>query len=563
MKQNLINPTGHLAGIHQAAHLGRRSRIAKAILSAAAIALSANLASAQYIGPSTTTDPYLLPTHGDVKTASILTAGDKIDGYRMVGIPDGLGAFNLGRKHFKLMMNHEIPATSGIVREHGSKGSFVSEWMITRRSLEVVAGQDHTPAASDVYTWDTVLKNWKAGTTAWNRFCSADLPAVSALFYRELGDEHQEKGKESDRRQTFGTKDRIFLNGEETTGGRAFAHIVSGPHEGESWELPRMGKMSFENLVASPHAQLKTIVMLLEDGNLSTAPVATNNPSNLNIYIGAKQSSGNPIERAGLTNGKFYGVKLIGPNNTLLTGEDNDLALGNATTGKLLSARFALNEIGPNGDVSGMTQSQIETESVNENVFRFMRIEDGAWDPKHKNDFYFVTTARIDLRSRLWRLRFDDIERPELGGKIENLLFGDEGQKMFDNIAVDTHGRIILQEDVGNDPRNGRVWLYGIGTGNLVEIARHNPAFFDPANPDQSRFITQDEESSGVIDAENILGRGWFLLDVQNHKASTDAELFEGGQLLAMYVHPSIEAAHQRDHDEDWDRDDDHEEDDD
>jgi hypothetical protein len=240
----------------------------------------------------------------------------------------------------------------------------------------------------------------------------------------------------------------------------------------------------------------------------------------------------------------------------LLTGEDNDLALGNATTGKLLSARFALNQIGPNGDVSGMTQSDIETESVNESVFRFMRPEDGAWDPRHKNDFYFVTTARIDLRSRLWRLRFNDIERPELGGKIENLLFGDEGQKMFDNIAVDNHGRIILQEDVGNDPRVGRVWLYGIDTGNLVELARHNPAFFDPANPDQSRFLTQDEESSGVIDAENILGRGWFLLDVQNHKASADLELYEGGQLLAMYVDPSIEASHYGDHDEDWDRND-------
>jgi hypothetical protein len=28
-------------------------------------------------------------------------------------------------------------------------------------------------------------------------------------------------------------------------------------------------------------------------------------------------------------------------------------------------------------------------------------------------------------------------------------------------------------------------------------------------------FLTQDEESSGIIDAEEILGRGWFLLDVQ------------------------------------------------
>jgi hypothetical protein len=557
MKHHPINIAGHVAGKTQIPCGRQRRRAAKAILGAAVIALTANVASAQYMGPSTTTDPYLLPTHADVKTTSILTTGDTVgvgpDAYRMVGIPDGLGAL-LGHKTFKLMMNHELGSGLGVVRDHGSKGAFVSEWEIDRHTLKVDAGQDHARDANHVFTWDTVLNAWKAGTTAWNRFCSADLPAVSALFY-DRSDHHGH--------QTFGTKERIFLNGEETTGGRAFAHVVSGPHEGESWELPRMGKMSFENVVANPHAQLKTIVMLLEDGNLNTAAVASNNPSNLNLYVGTKQKDGHPIERAGLTNGKFYGLKLIGANNTLLTGEDNDLALGNAATGKLLSARFALNEVGPNGDVSGLTQAQIETESVNENVFRFMRIEDGAWDPRHKNDFYFVTTARIDLRSRLWRLRFDDIERPELGGKIDNLLFGDEGHKMFDNIAVDKLGRIILQEDVGNDPRNGRVWLYGIATGNLVEIARHNPAFFDPANPNKSRFLTQDEESSGVIDAENILGRGWFLLDVQNHKASADAELVEGGQLLAMYVHPSIEASHHRDHDEDWDGDDDHEEDDD
>jgi hypothetical protein len=55
-----------------------------------------------------------------------------------------------------------------------------------------------------------------------------------------------------------------------------------------------------------------------------------------------------------------------------------------------------------------------------------------------------------------------------------------------------------------------------------------------------SSFITNDEESSGLIDAEHILGKGWFLLDVQVHKASLDPELVEDGQLLAMYVDPRI-----------------------
>jgi hypothetical protein len=71
-------------------------------------------------------------------------------------------------------------------------------------------------------------------------------------------------------------------------------------------------------------------------------------------------------------------------------------------------------------------------------------------------------------------------------------------------------------------------------------VAHHNPAFFDPANTGTPAFITQDEETSGIIDAAHILGPGWFLLDVQAHKVSTDTELVEGGQLLALFIDPDI-----------------------
>ena len=535
--------TGRIAGLFSPQRDKTKTLVAGAISGIASLAFSASLAMAQFIGPSTTVDPYLLPTHADVKTASILTTGEKAnDGYRMVGIPDGLGAFNFNKKYFKLMMNHELTNTSGIVREHGSKGAFVSEWLIERNTLEVIAGQDHAPDASYVFNYSPALQTWLEGTTAWNRFCSADLSAVSALYFSQETKKGTGKNAKSTR-QTFGTDDRIYLNGEETTGGRAWAHIVSGPFEGESWELPHLGKMAYENVVANPFSQRKTVVMLNEDGNLSTAPVVGNAPSNLYVYVGNKQANGHPIEQAGLTNGKFYGIKVIRPNKTVITEESDAFGLGSSTLGFQHSARFDIKAIGPSGDVSGLTAVQIEQEGIDENVFRFQRVEDGAWDPRkrHEGDYYFVTTASFTGNSRLWRLRFDDIENPQNGGKIEILLKGTEGQKMFDNIAIDTHGRIILQEDVGNQVHIGKVWLYGIDSGNLVQIAQHNPAFFDPNATDKSRFLTQDEEASGVIDAEDILGRGWFLLDVQAHKASTDAELVEGGQLLALYVDPALE----------------------
>ena len=97
-------------------------------------------------------------------------------------------------------------------------------------------------------------------------------------------------------------------------------------------------------------------------------------------------------------------------------------------------------------------------------------------------------------------------------------------------------------------------------------MAEHNPRFFDSSVPNNPAFITQDEETSGIIDASHILGRGWFLLDVQAHKLSSDPELVEGGQLLAMFIDPRIGADRpdkhhgQRD-DDDHDRDDDEEDD--
>ncbi len=45
-----------------------------------------------------------------------------------------------------------------------------------------------------------------------------------------------------------------------------------------------------------------------------------------------------------------------------------------------------------------------------------------------------------------------------------------------------------------------------------------------------------DEETSGVIDMQNILGPGWYLLDAQAHYTTgIPADLVEGGQLLALY----------------------------
>jgi hypothetical protein len=77
---------------------------------------------------STSALSYIVPTAPGVEIKPILTVGDTVPqsgggSYRMVGIPDGLGAFDNGDGTFTVLMNHELRDTVGIARDHGSKGA--------------------------------------------------------------------------------------------------------------------------------------------------------------------------------------------------------------------------------------------------------------------------------------------------------------------------------------------------------------------------------------------------------------------------------------------------------
>jgi hypothetical protein len=429
-------------------------------------------------GPSSSQSPYVLRSQPGVVTRSILTVGDSVGGYRMVGIPDGLGAFDNGDGTFTLLMNHELGATAGITRAHGAKGAFVSRWTIRKDDLSVVEG-------SDLVTNLNVV----SGSSAINRLCSADLPAQSAFYNAASGKGYQ---------------GRLFMDGEEAGAeGRAFAHAL----DGTSWELPRLGKLSWENSVASPSTGDRTVVVGLDDSS----------PGQVYVYAGDKTTSGSAVDRAGLTNGTVYGIKVAG-------------FATEPTAGIPAGTPFTLASL---GNRAASTGAALQADSVAAGVTEFNRPEDGAWDTQDPTVFYFVTTASFTGNSRLWKLDFVDPSDPSKGGTITALLEGDEGQKMMDNLTVDDRGQLLVQEDVGNNPHIGKVWLYDPKSDSLTEIAHHDEArFLEGA----SGFLTQDEESSGIIPAP-FLGEGWYLLDVQAHYA-LGGELVEGGQLLAIHIPP-------------------------
>lgn len=497
-------------------------------------------------GPSSSAASYLIPLNEGVSFTSILTAGDAVgvkfeptsqrgEAWRMVGTPDGLGAYDNGNGTMTVLMNHELEANEGTVRAHGATGAFVSELIVDKRSLEVLGGQD---LIRELYTWNSETSSYVLSQDAMDRLCSADLPAPTAFFNPATNKGYAEG--------------RIFLNGEESgVDGRAFAHFASGPDAGQSFELPALGQFSHENQVANPHAMDETVVIGLDDST----------PGQVYVYIGDKQTEGTALERAGLSGGQLFGIAVEGA------------ALESRETG------FGADEVDfslvPVSDAAAESGQALEQASDAQGVTEFLRPEDGAWDPLVANRFYFVTTDRFDEnkpgaddpdavpfpeepsrppgvpteqeqpqdigRSRLWQLDFNDLSDPASGGTLTMLLDGTEAHQMLDNMTVNDDGIIVLQEDPGNVGYSAKIWQYDPNLDELTVLAQHDPALFGSAGSTDA-LLTVNEESSGVIDVSDILGgRGEhvYLLDVQAH-FNNEREIDEGGQLLAMSVDGTV-----------------------
>jgi hypothetical protein len=466
-----------------------------AVTAAAGVAIpmlavsSALGASPTSTGPNSSDSPYLIPVAPGVTNTALLSVGDAADnGYRMVGIPDGLGAFDNGDGTITVLMNHELGSDRfgnplGVERAHGAKGAFVSKWIIEKKSLRVLEGSD--------LIQDLELVN---GDNVLSRLCSADLPPISAFYNATSG-----KGYDG----------RILMNGEEDGSdakGRGFAHVID---TGVSYDLPYLGRFAWENSLAHPNTGDATVVVGTDDST----------PGQVYVYAGQKRTSGTPVEKAGLFGGTLYGIKVA---NGLDEINNADFPL---------RSTFSLVEL---ADADKMSVAQLQAASEAAKVTEFWRPEDGHWDTTNPNVFWFVTTANFTGPTRLWKATFADASNPALGGTIEAILDGTEGLHMLDNMTVaDKGGQLLLQEDPGNQEYLARVYSYNTRTDRVTPILEHDPARFTSG---AAGFLTQDEESSGVIDVSSLLGQGRYLLTTQVHTANPDAELVEYGQLQLVRV---------------------------
>ena len=484
------------------------------------------------------------------------SAGDMVGTYLVPGIPDGLGVVKNGNS-LRVITNHEWSATNAVAAGRTTagglvSGSFLSDMTYDLKTQKVTKAVDlfkdvvwyyyttgkygQTPVAPA----GALVKD-SFGTLnhsyLLNRFCSGSLAPAGSFFDKASG---------------YGSNDAVFLAGEE--GGdesRAFATNLT---TGQLVQLPALGLAAWENVIPAPTKGKTTVLMTNEDGSATD--------SQQWMYVGTKTKTGTWYEKAGFTNGKSYVVAAAAG---AVVANDAEIRTKYGKN-KPLPISFAEVNIKANGK-----DQNIE---ANAKGIEFARVEDGHFDPKKPNDYYFVTTQSdsdplnkavaattpnpaTPTVSRdggaLWRIRFNDVSKPLSGATLELLLDGSESIYMSkpDNISVDSFGNVLIQEDPGNNAHLARIVSYRISDGKVGTIAQFKAEYFTSTG---ASFITQDEESSGIVDVTTELRTSksdtasYYMFVAQIHatpaKARPDldpadatlAKAVEGGQWYILKI---------------------------
>lgn len=516
---------------------------------------------------------YVVSVNAGANLSVIATAGDQIGSQVLRGIPDGMGALANTDGTLTLLSNHEMSLSNPLVQKGKSDtapwGSSISKLTYDPTSGKITKIE---PLIKNITYFDYLNRTYgssfansvpstfpkvdsfggEVGTNGLNRFCSGNLVPTGGLAYKEISPVKSTKvvnGKSktivSNKTTTYGYEGAVYFTGEE--GGdasRAFAFDLNG----NGVQLPTLGMASWENFLTKPNTGKTTIVMGNEDNG------ATN--SQLYMYVGTKQTKGaNFAEKAGLTNGTLYTVAIA----DLLT--DNAFRAAKKIGEKV---EVGFNQISTDARFANFAnQAQASGTS-------FARIEDGEWDPKNPNVYYFLTTESnkdplatapnpaLAGVSRdggaLWKLTFKNAKDPFAGAQIEMLLNGSESIMMSkpDNLAVDENGYILIQEDPGSNAHLARVLAYRISDGKVAAVAQFDEKYFKSGS---SNFITIDEESSGIVNVNGLLKKSgdtlsYYFFNAQVHAplatarpdlsaqdpvALTDAGI-EGGQYYMLKI---------------------------
>jgi hypothetical protein len=430
---------------------------------------------------------------------ALLTVGDTPKGgnYMFESIPDGISFKTRGNGRVDVWVNHEtstvpfpVPPTVPVAINDFTN-AMLSEISLNQHSGGFLKGTYAIPSEAN-----------------YQRFCSNFLAGAEHGFERELLFTNEEATDFVNRTGTaFPARP-----GAEQAGVVVAFDVKSGAYR----TIYGMGRHNHENSVAIPGYGHPVV---LSGDDTFSAPA-----SQLYLY---EASSADAVW--------------------------NDL-------GHLFAFRSDVPAINDYGDLSGTSapvrgtfipvpdaiarggQTALENWSNDNNVFQFIRVEDIAYDRDDSNVVYIAdtgepradrhpTNTRLERRGsthrgpwpngRIFKLVLDPMN-PK-AGELSVLIDADAGG--YNNAGVihqpdnleTTANSLLIQEDPGGHNQSSasfptattaRIWKYDLNTRSLVPVAHVDQS----AQPSAARGAW---ESSGIIDASQVFGAGWFLVTVQ------------------------------------------------
>jgi hypothetical protein len=211
-------------------------------------------------------------------------------------------------------------------------------------------------------------------------------------------------------------------------------------------------------------------------------------------------------------------------------------------------------------DNANSTTLKARAMSPDINGFRFDRLEDVAVRPDIRGRTYIADTGKPPTTARGRVYQFDINPQDPTRATLKMILNGDapDNDDIYNPDNMDASEKVLMiQEDRESAFRDppfaggfARVMEYRFSNRSLRSVARVNTP--PPLRPGEW-------ESSGIIDASQVLGNGWWLLDVQAHRSTApqpgptltpNSSVGEDGQLLALFV-PGSQGGDDDDDDDD------------
>ena len=500
-----------------------------------------------------TTDPaYVKVLSGvDYRLNALLTVGDEVplltgsfgaftasntEKFAFTGTPDGLGIYETVDFYY-VFVNHEFGSTTKtdisstipgqITGARASLFQFDKNWRVIggKNLIEKVVDSQGQEISNITITPDGITQT---GNFAFGPFCSSYL----ATYGFEGGP--------------------VYFVPEEFGNGRGWAVATDGTAQA----LDGFGRFSKENVIAASQYRAtnstKTVLLSSEDSG----------DGELYMFVG-NQTAADPN---GFKDGELYVLKVTGYDyETLAEGTKVKATWTRVDRSVIYDTKGTADRADDQPLTDGTALSNWVNDVTRSTNFR--RVEDITEDPNNPGTFYFVTTGNTstipgttiedNAYGKAYRFSLNAADPTGEISDFELVLTGGPNTGIsYDNVVVDSNGKLLLQEDtagrggeiVNAQQRNDRVYSYDIATDTV------RPLFEIDQNAQGTAFNNGFGawETSGIVETtpNSQLGRSSYLFDVQagvrngldpNQLNVLNGNHSGGGQLLIATPVPNVE----------------------